>query len=288
MIQEFDLHTHTINSDGEYTTKELVNKIKESNIKIFSITDHDSIQSVKEIKKINIKDLKYIKGIEFSSIYNDEYNMHILGYNIDENNTEILEIIKNIKQKRINRIYDMTNHLNKEYNIILPKEEIEKIIKENNIPGRVHIGKLLVKYNYAKDMKDSFNKFLEDIDNKTIIAREDAEKVIKAIKNAGGIAIWAHPKKTEQNHNMNIEEILQELIDLGLDGIEAYNSLHTYEESQRYIKIAKKYNILVSGGSDYHGPNTKPNVLLGKIYKDNNNCQVETNQINILDILLKK
>lgn len=79
-----------------------------------------------------------------------------------------------------------------------------------------------------------------------------------------------------------MEEILPNLISQGLEGIEAYNSLHTYEESQRYLEIAKKYNILVSGGSDYHGPVAKPNVLLGKIYKDNENYEVPIEQITLL------
>ena len=79
-----------------------------------------------------------------------------------------------------------------------------------------------------------------------------------------------------------MEEILPNLISQGLEGIEVYNSLHTYEESQRYLEIAKKYNILVSGGSDYHGPVAKTNVLLGKIYKDNENYEVPIEQITLL------
>ena len=183
--------------------------------------------------------------------------------------------------KRIKRIYDIKDYLKEQYNITLKDEEIENIIKEYNIPGRVHIAKLLVKNNYTKTVPEAFLKYLDNIKT-TTIAREDATKVIKAIKNAGGIAIWAHPKKTEKQHNINMEEILPSLISQGLEGIEAYNSLHTYEESQRYLEIAKKYNILVSGGSDYHGPIAKPNVLLGKIYKYNENYKVPKEQITLL------
>ncbi len=281
MIQEFDLHTHTINSDGEYTTKQLVQKIRESNIKTFAISDHDSIKSINDMKEIDLTGLNYIKAIEISSILDGEYKMHILGYNIDEENEQLLEIINNLKQKRIKRIYDIKDCLKEQYNITLKDEEIENVIKEHNIPGRVHIAKLLIKNNYVKTVPEAFDKYLDDIKT-TIIAREDATKVIKAIKNAGGIAIWAHSKKTEKQHNINMEEILPNLISQGLEGIEAYNSLHTYEESQRYLEIAKKYNILVSGGSDYHGPIAKPNVLLGKIYKDNENYKVPKEQITLL------
>lgn len=281
MIQEFDLHIHTINSDGEFTTKQLVQKIRESNIKTFAIADHDSIKSIKDMKEIDLTGLNYIKAIEISSILDNKYKMHILGYNINEEDEQLIEIINNIKQKRIKRIYDIKYSLKEQYNIILKDEEIENVIKENNIPGRVHIAKLLVKNNYTKTVPEAFEKYLDDIKT-TIIAREDAAKVIKTIKNAGGIAIWAHPKKTEQQHNINMEKILPRLISQGLEGIEVYNSLHTYEESQRYIEIAKKYNILTSGGSDYHGPIAKPNVILGKIYKDNKNYEVSKEQITLL------
>ena len=106
MIQEFDLHTHTINSDGEYTTKQLVQKIKDSNIKTFAISDHDSIQSINDIKNLDLKGLNYIKAIEISSILDNKYKIHILGYNIDEENEQLLEIINNIKQRRRNRKYN--------------------------------------------------------------------------------------------------------------------------------------------------------------------------------------
>lgn len=281
MIQEFDLHIHTINSDGEFTTKQLVQKIRESNIKTFAIADHDSIKSIKDMKEIDLTGLNYIKAIEISSILDNKYKMHILGYNINEEDEQLLEIINNIKQKRIKRIYDIANSLKQQHNIVLKDEELENLIKENNIPGKVHIAELLLKNNYVETVPEAFTKYLEDIKT-TIIAREDAAKVIKAIKSAGGIAIWAHPKKTEKQHNINMEEILPNLISQGLEGIEVYNSLHTYEESQRYLEIAKKYNILVSGGSDYHGPIAKPNVELGKIYKDNENYKIPIEQITLL------
>lgn len=281
MIQEFDLHIHTINSDGEFTTKQLVQKIRESNIKTFAIADHDSIKSIKDMKEIDLTGLNYIKAIEISSILDNKYKMHILGYNVNEEDEQLLEIINNIKQKRIKRIYDIANSLKQQHNIVLKDEELENLIKENNIPGKVHIAELLLKNNYVETVPEAFTKYLEDIKIMKI-AREDALKVIKTIKNAGGIAIWAHPKKTEQQHNINMEKILPRLISQGLEGIEVYNSLHTYEESQRYIEIAKKYNILTSGGSDYHGPIAKPNVILGKIYKDNKNYEVSKEQITLL------
>lgn len=281
MIQEFDLHMHTINSDGEYTTKELVQKIRESNIKIFAISDHDSIESINDMNGIDLSGLNYIKAIEVSSIFDGKYKMHILGYNIDLENEQLLGIINGLKQKRIKRVYDIKDCLESQYNIILKDEEIDNIIREYNIPGRVHIAKLLIKNNYVKTVPEAFDKYLDDI-KLTVIAREDAVKVIKAIKDAWGIAIWAHPKKTEKQHNISMEEILPSLLLHGLDGIEVYNSLHTYEEAQRYLEIANKYNILVSGGSDYHGSIAKPNVLLGKIYKDNEDYKVSKDQITLL------
>ena len=122
MIQEFDLHIHTINSDGEFTTKQLVQKIRESNIKTFAIADHDSIKSIKDMKEIDLTGLNYIKAIEISSILDNKYKMHILGYNINEEDEQLIEIINNIKQKRIKRIYDIANSLKQQHNIVLKDE----------------------------------------------------------------------------------------------------------------------------------------------------------------------
>ena len=97
---EFDLHIHSDNSDGELNVSEIIKELKRNNIKLFSITDHDNIDSIHELEKENLTDLSYIKGIEISAILNNKYKMHILGYNIDENYQGIINIVEYIKNAR--------------------------------------------------------------------------------------------------------------------------------------------------------------------------------------------
>ena len=113
----------------------------------------------------------------------------------------------------------------------------------------------------------------------------DAKIVIEAIKDAGGIVIWAHPKKVEKKYNINFEELMSRLLELGLDGIEPFNSLHTYEESMRYLKYAKEHNLITSGGSDYHGENVKPDVKIGVIFNSGENIKIDTKDITLISKL---
>lgn len=286
MKQIFDLHIHTNNSDGELSINELIEELKKYNIKYFSITDHDTIDSLYEIKNIDIGDLKFIKGIEISSILDKRYKMHILGYNIDENNDEIIKITKTLKKARVDRFYELADRLYEKFNILLKKEDLGEIIEKVNIPGKPHLAKLMVENGYVKAVPEAFEKYLENIKT-TISNRIDAKIVINAIKKAGGVAVWAHPKKVEKEYNIDFEKILPRLLDIGLDGIEIYNSLHTLDDCNRYFKVAKKFNLITSGGSDFHGKKTKPNVKLGEVFNSGENYTIDARDVSIINEVRK-
>lgn len=268
MKQNFDFHIHTKNSDGEYETKEIISLLEKENIKYFSITDHDNIDSINDMKKINT-DLEYITGIEFSGRHNG-LNMHILGYYLDGDLSEINRLCKRISELREERVYELINDIEYKYNISFKKEDIEELKKNANTFGKPHIGKLLIKYGYASNMNEAFKKYLDDA-HTSIFYRMSAVDIVKAIKSAGGKVILAHPKKIEKKYNILLDDFIEDLIEIGFEGIEVYNSLHYNEDSKRYTEIAKKYNLEISGGSDYHGPSVKPNVHLGFLNKENLN-----------------
>ena len=281
MKQIFDLHLHTNYSDGEFSVEDLLKQIYASNLKYFSITDHDSIDCIKDIYKFNLGDLIFIKGIEISSILDGKYKMHILGYNIDENNSELLDVISFLKKSRIKRFYELANSLFDKYNFKINKKDLDEIIEKVNIPGKTHLAKLMINYGYVESVSEAFEKYLDNIKTETS-NRIDAKIAINAIKKAGGIAILAHPKKIETEYNIDIQNILSQLIDIGLDGIEICNSLHTVEDYKKYLSIANKYNLITSGGSDYHGYNIKPNVKIGVVFKEDEDYLVDIKNINIL------
>ena len=161
-------------------------------------------------------------------------------------------------------------------------EDIQNIIKNILIPGRPHLASLMVKYGYVLSVPEAFDSYLKGVKTETS-HREDAKVVIETIHNAGGVAIWAHPKKVEKKYNIDLEVLIPRLIEIGLDGIEIGNSLHSLDDYKRYLNVAKKYNLLISAGSDYHGPVVKPKVKLGIIFDQDYDYEVDIDEISILN-----
>ncbi|MBQ2409052.1 MAG: PHP domain-containing protein [Bacilli bacterium] len=277
MVQNFDFHIHSKYSDGEYDVETIINKLNKSGITNFAITDHDNVESVDYLRERNLNN---ISGVEMSSRYNN-LNMHILGYYIDGDLDELKKLCNRVSELRKARLYEHVSKLEKEYNLQFDELDLMNLTKKYSTLGRPHIGKLLIKYGYVSSMEEAFKKYLFNV-HSSIFYRMDAKLVIDAIHKAGGIAILAHPKKIEDKYNIDIEDFLPDLVEIGIDGIEIYNSLHYNEDSKRYKEIATKYNLLISGGSDYHGPNVKPNVKLG--YLNNEDLP----KINIDEMTFKK
>jgi predicted metal-dependent phosphoesterase TrpH len=277
MVQNFDFHIHSKYSDGEYDVETIINKLNKSGITNFAITDHDNVESVDYLRERNLNN---ISGVEMSSRYNN-LNMHILGYYIDGDLDELKKLCNRVSELRKARLYEHVSKLEKEYNLQFDELDLMNLTKKYSTLGRPHIGKLLIKYGYASSMEEAFKKYLFNV-HSSIFYRMDAKLVIDAIHKAGGIAILAHPKKIEDKYNIDIEDFLSDLVEIGIDGIEIYNSLHYNEDSKRYKEIAIKYNLLISGGSDYHGPNVKPNVKLGYINNE------DLPKINIDELTFKK
>ena len=258
-----DMHIHTKNSDGTYTTKEIIKMIQELKIKIFSITDHDNIKSNIEIEKINLpNNTIYIPGIELSA-HHKSINCHILGYKIDHKNEYLLKECELIKKRRNKKIIQVLKYIKDNYGIITPEEE-KYILEKTKTISRTDICDLLEKKGYGT-RKEIYIKYLTPKD--LITHRSNSKKIIEVIHKSGGVAVLAHPKEIENDYKIEIEELIKELIKEGLDGIEIYNTIHTEEDVIRYKILAQKYNLITTGGSDFHGTN-KPEINLGKTTKN--------------------
>ena len=269
-----DMHIHTINSDGELTVEQLLEKIIKKQIEIFSITDHDNINACIEMEKIKIpKNMIYIPGIELSAELKN-INCHILGYNIDYRNYHLLEICKIIKIKKYKKIKTILENLKEAHNIKITQEEKDMIFKKQGTFGRMDICNILLNRGYGT-ISEIYKKYLTITNIET--HRIDAKTIIQTIKNAQGQAILAHPKEIEEDYNINIEDIIEEYLKIGLDGIEVYNTIHTLKDIKRYLEIAKKYDLLTTAGSDFHGCR-KPERILG--YTTTEHIKIKKNQIN--------
>lgn len=247
------------------------------NIDTLAITDHDTIEGIKKINRedqIIIKSgINVIDGIELSAKV-PTGRMHILGYNIDKYNEPLNNKMTILKDKSINTIISLIEILKKDYGIIFGYEDIKNLVNANHNLGRPDLAKLCVKNGYAKDIEDAFNKFLIEAHEKLGKNKKGIpyEECLELISNSGGIPVLAHPKTLKLSEK-ELLILIKEMINYGLQGIEVYHSTHTKEEIELYLDIANKYNLLISGGSDYHGPTVKPNIDLGT--GKNNNLHIK-------------
>ena len=265
-----DMHTHSIYSDGELEIDELIKCAINNNVGIMSITDHDTLLGIKKAKEIyNNKEIEIINGIELSAKV-DKGRLHILGYDFDINNKELNDKMDELKVNSIYAIMACLNQVKIDYNIKFSEAEIKDIINRKGHIGRPLVATLLVKYGFAKSVDEAFDIYLTPAYNKTRVNNKGIKdkECISLIKNANGLSVLAHPNQLLMD-DYELEETLKKLISYGLDGIEVYHSGHTKEEAVKYLKLANKYNLLVSAGSDYHGVNVKPDIELGRGYKDN-------------------
>lgn len=273
-----DLHTHTNYSDGELSPSQLIRLAIEKRIGILGITDHNTIEGIKQVNKYDplIVDsgIQIIPGIELSAKV-PIGRMHILGYDIDINNDSLNKKMDELKDNSINSVLSIMEQIKRDYGIIFRYQDIKELVNSNHNLGRVDLAKLCIKYGYAKSVRDAFDKYLIDAHNKTRTTRKSLlyEECIDLILQSNGIPVLAHPKSLGLSEKEFLI-LLKELINSGLKGIEVYHSSHTKDEMKFYLEIANKYNLLISGGSDYHGPSVKPDIELGT--GKNNNLKIRS------------
>lgn len=265
-MRKYDLHIHSKFSDGDYTLEEIVDKLKENGIDIFSITDHDNADSIRAMQDVDIRGLIYIPGIEFSAS-KAGYKMHILGYNVDGNSQELLEACRNMKMRKNLRNLEIIQQLKERFGIVITREETIQLLNSPSFVGQTTIAKLLLNKGIIPDVKFAFQNYFSKLDLRTD-ATIDLDEAVRIIHSSGGIAVIAHPIEIEKKYNISIEDIIYLFKNAGIDGIEIFNSKHTLSDIKRYLAVAKREGLLISGGSDYHGEIMKPNVKLGRISKD--------------------
>tara|TARA_B100000029_G_scaffold425712_1_gene434246 strand:+ start:4530 stop:5375 length:846 start_codon:yes stop_codon:yes gene_type:complete len=244
--KHIDLHLHTCFSDGIYTPEQVAIAAKEMNLSAISLTDHDTIEGCLHLSKAcNKRGIEFVNGTELSvDIEGNE--MHLLGYFLDVNNKKLIKETSEYQQNRINRINELVGQLNK----IGVNLEAKKVFELANCkaPGRPHLARALVKYGFCKSNNEAFTRFLRKGSPAWIPKKNaDYREGIDLIHHAGGLAIMAHPGLNK------IDNLIPKLIDAGLDGLECWHTRHPKSTTKRYQEMAKKYNLLVTGGSDCHG-----------------------------------
>lgn len=280
-----DLHTHSNYSDGEMSVDDLIKLAISKGIEIMAITDHDTILGIKSVDKdssfIVDSGIKIIDGIELSAKF-PVGRMHILGYGINFDDEKLNGKMSELRDNSINSVLSIMEQIKRDYGIIFKYDDIKELVCANHNLGRPDLAKLCVKYGYAESIQDAFDRYLVDAYNKTRTTSKglDYSECLDLILSSGGIPVLAHPKSLELSDE-ELDNLLKEMINFGLMGIEVYHSSHSKSEMDFYNSLASKYNLLVSGGSDFHGSSVKPDIELGTGYHDN----VKVKKLSILDRL---
>ncbi len=253
-----DLHVHSTASDGTLSPTQVVRLAREKGLQAIALTDHDTIDGVGEaIEAGALYGVEVIPGIELAADFPGE-NLHLLGLYIDYEDKDFLQKLKPLVNSREIRNQKMLDQLD-DLGLPISLEE------NSNATTRGHFAKALLEAGHVASMEEAFDLYISPGKPGYIKRMTPSPKeCIDLIHQAGGLAILAHP--TLYGLDMiEIETLIARLADDGLEGIEAIYCLHSPEEEAALIKIAKKYNLIISGGSDFHGDH-KPGLELGTGY----------------------
>jgi predicted metal-dependent phosphoesterase TrpH len=251
-----DLHVHSNFSDGLLSPEEIVRKARDAGLTVISITDHDIVEGIEPaIAEGEKAGVKVIPGIEFTTDLPDT-EIHILGYYIDYKAQWLKELLLKIRKDRTNRIYKIVEKLNK-LGIDIKAEEVLALAEKGSV-GRPHVARMLLEKGIVKSIQEAFNKYL-DYNAPAYVPhfRLTPVEAVQTIVKAGGIPVYAHPAVS------NKDEIIPELVAAGLGGIEVYYNKHSDAQVKHYKSLAKKYGLLMTGGSDFHGFGTARDVSFG-------------------------
>lgn len=253
-----DLHCHSTCSDGSKTPKELVLLAKEIGLKGLAITDHDSINAYQmALPFAKEAGIDLLTGVEFSTMHQNT-SIHILAYAYPDKNVLIKDFCEKHLKRRLERNLEILNRL-EVHGIHVSEKELEETpgYQSNKTLGRPHIAQVMMKKGYVKSIQEAFKKYIGE--GKPCYAEGasfSTEETIDLIHQAKGLAVIAHPHLIENG------KILQELLSLNFDGIECYYAKFHRDLSDRWLKIARRKNWIITGGSDFHG-DIKPNLPLG-------------------------
>lgn len=256
-----DLHMHTTVSDGTDTPEEILTRVRQAGLTLFSVTDHDGVRGGVRVMAARAGDDPFfLPGAEFSC-RDGEGKYHILGYGYDPAAEPMRRLVSLGHGYRMHKVRARLDFLRTEFGFEFPSEEVERLLAMDN-PGKPHIGNLMVEYGYAATKEEAIERYIDKLRIRSEYVRP--EEAIEGILGAGGVPVLAHPSYGSGDQIVVGDEMdarLRRLIGFGLQGVEAFYSGFTAKLREEMLAFAARYGLYVTAGSDYHGANKL--VVLG-------------------------
>ncbi len=255
-----DLHIHSTASDGVFTPSEIVHQALGRELAVIALTDHDTLGGVAEAQRAAAStNLEVITGVEVNA-EGDWGDLHFLGYYVDPENGLLRERLQAMRDARVGRARKMVERL-REMGMGLEWEEVRTLASGDSV-GRPHVARALLNRGHVATMQEAFDRFIGN-DGPAYVPRLrlTPSEVIEAIIGAGGVPVLAHP-----GHYWAALERLPKFVEYGLRGVEVYYPDHSPEEIKVLLGLCQKYDLLFTGGSDFHGPAVREGAPLGSVY----------------------
>jgi hypothetical protein len=259
-MAEIDLHTHSTASDGTFTPTDLVRHARDLGLKAIALTDHDTTNGLKEAVAAGEKyGVEVIPGCELSVTFEPGF-MHIVGLWVSPDAVHLNTVLKNLRDKRATRnerIIAKLNHLG----IEITYQEILDLAGDATV-GRPHFAQVLMQKGVVSSIKHAFDRYLGSTGSAYVPKDKlTPERAIEALNKEQATIILAHPYSLDLSGEAEAAEI-KRLANLGIDGLEAYYSLHSPSQTRKYLDLCQRFDLLPSTSSDFHG-SVKPDIELG-------------------------
>lgn len=260
-----DLHLHSTMSDGKYSPEELVERAHRRGIELLSLTDHDTVSGVTAArKKARELGCYFVDGVELETTVQDETGtrrvVHILGYGIDPDFQPLLDLLEEIHDERVIRARQILGNL-RSMGLNVPFQQLRQKTEGQSL-SRVHIAQAMKTLQLVDSIDEAFNVYLgNDCPAYVPFKTTEPEQLIDLIHRAGGLAVWAHPYYSMR------DELIEPLVEAGLDGVECFHADFDEDVARHYRDMAAEYDLIVTGGSDYHGT-MEENFQLGEWWLD--------------------
>jgi hypothetical protein len=240
-----DLHIHTTFSDGVKTPQEIVSKAKQSGLTAIAISDHDAFGGIEPAMKASNGSLEIIPAVELSTKI-DGLDIHILGYFVDYEDSRLVEEVVTFRKARGTRAEKIVQNL-KKMGVRLDFSDVQLQAGEGAI-GRPHIARALLDAGYIENQSEAFEHYLH-YKSPAYVPKYKIHPIeaFQLILEAGGIPVWAHPGGARSDY------LIQDFVKNGLMGIEIHHPTHGDRNIKIYEEIAAEYNLLITGGTDFHG-----------------------------------